>query len=83
MVNNELPPKETLPEMKEVSSSNIAAVGYKSETKELYVRFLTGAVYKYAEVPKTIYDGIFTADSVGCYINKSVKKVYTTYTRVL
>jgi hypothetical protein len=65
-----------LPEMIAVESSNVASVGYLEETKEIFVKFLNGGVYKYKDAPKETFDALLTADSVGCYLNKKVKNVY-------
>lgn len=62
-----------LPEMHPVSSSNVESVGYDEEAKQLFVKFLNGSYYKYLEVPKTEFDNLKGADSVGCYLNKSIK----------
>jgi len=70
-----------LPEMKPVSSSNIAKVGFKPEEKELYVEFNSKTVYKYEGVSQEKHDEMVKADSVGCYFNKHVKKFYP-YTKV-
>ena len=64
-----------------VQSSNVEAVGYDSGTSELYVRFRNGSAYKYSGVPKTVYDGIFKAESVGRYLNESIRGLYS-YTRL-
>ena len=62
-----------LPTMIPVESSNVHSVGYNEKTNEMFVQFLTKSVYKYKEVPKVVYDALFEADSVGCYLNKKIK----------
>lgn len=61
---------------REVKSSNIQAVTYHSETKELRVRFSTGAVYSYAGVPESIYRALLEAPSVGSFVHKQIRPVY-------
>lgn len=59
-----------------VQSSNIALVGYDSDTQTLYVRFLNGSEYSYADVPQDEYDSLVSAASVGSYLNDNIKGVY-------
>jgi len=63
-----------------VSSSNIASVGYDDQTSTLEVEFHSGHVYQYFDVPKSIYDGLLSAGSVGQYFNQ-IKGIYR-YARV-
>ena len=60
--------------MHPVSSSNIQSVGYESGT--LYIRFSKGGLYKYANVPQYIYDGLMQAYSHGEYFARNIKKAY-------
>lgn len=59
-----------------VSSSNVASVGYDSETLTLEVQFNHGGVYQYYEVPVHIYDELIASSSVGTYLNQNIKDVY-------
>lgn len=60
-----------------VSSSNIAAVGYDSETKVLEVEFHSGAVYQYLNVDESVYNDMLGSSSVGKYFNANVKDSYS------
>lgn len=60
-------------EMTPVISSNIQAVGYDQEKKQLHVQFNGGAVYIYAEVPKEVFDELMAAESKGKFINSQIK----------
>jgi hypothetical protein len=62
-------------DMTPVVSSNVAAVGYADTT--LTVRFNSGAVYEYLGVPSEVHEKLMAADSVGQYLNKFVKPVFT------
>ncbi|CAG1769284.1 hypothetical protein BAC3_00170 [uncultured bacterium] len=54
-----------------VSSSNIAAIGYDSNTQTLEVEFNSGSIYQYFDVPQTIYEALINAESVGkCFIGQ-------------
>lgn len=65
-----------IPKMKPVISSNIAAVGYDPESKSVFVQFLAGTVYVYKNVPKSEFDELLMASSLGSYLNKNFKGVY-------
>jgi len=60
-------------ERKEVDSSNIKTVGYMPEHKILEIEFHSGAIYRYAGVPKKVFVGLMRAKSKGKYFNKKVK----------
>ncbi len=59
-----------------VSSSNIASIGYDSESETLEIEFLNGSVYQYFDVPEHVYEGIMSADSHGKYLNANIKGNY-------
>ena len=50
--------------MVQVESSHIKAIGYDEETKVMRVEY-SQATYEYADVPKTVYEQIMSADSKG------------------
>ncbi|MDC1141530.1 KTSC domain-containing protein [Planctomycetota bacterium] len=56
----------------EVTSSNIASVAY--ENSILLIKFNSGDVYAYQGVPKSVYDGLLTAESIGSYFHSQVRK---------
>jgi hypothetical protein len=60
-----------------VSSSNIAAIGYDSDSGVLEVEFTNGTVYSYSGVPTSEYDGFLNADSKGKYFNGNIKNRYS------
>ena len=66
---------------KNVTSSNVASVGYEEETSTLEVEFKSGAIYQYSDVPKSEFEGLINASSVGMYLNSHVKTKYN-YTKV-
>lgn len=65
-----------MPKMQSVSSSNIASVGYEEESQVAFVEFLNGSTYKYEDVPKSEFDNLLAASSVGKYFNQNFKGVY-------
>ena len=62
-----------------LGSSQIAAMAHNSDTSEMFIKFHTGAVYKYLNVPTDIYTQIRNAESVGSTFNKLVKCHPTVY----
>lgn len=66
----------SMPEMYQVSSSNIAAVGYDADSQTVYVNFLNGSTYAYKGVPEHEFENLRTAPSVGSYLNRNFKNVY-------
>lgn len=63
-----------------VSSSNISTLGYRLGC--LYVKFHSGAVYKYEAVPFTVYKALQDADSVGRKFHETVRTAGFKYERV-
>jgi hypothetical protein len=59
-----------------VTSSSVASIGYASKTKTLEVEFKSGSVYRYFSVPEGVYRGLMSADSVGRYLNQTIKSGY-------
>lgn len=59
-----------------VTSSNIRAIGYDSDSQILEVEFNSGAVYRYSGVPQWEQEGVMNADSKGQYLNANIKGRY-------
>lgn len=57
-----------------VSSSNISSIGYEGTT--LYVRFHSGGLYAYYDVPIAEYNGLMAASSHGSYLANHIKGKY-------
>lgn len=60
--------------MQPVSSSNIAAIGY--ENGILHIRFNSGGLYEYSDVPESVYRGLMSASSHGQYFHAYIKNNY-------
>jgi len=60
-----------------VSSSNIASIGYETDSQTLEVEFNNGTIYQYYDVPEHIYDELLSSSSVGSYFNQQVKSNYS------
>ena len=57
-----------------VESSNVDRVAY--DGKDLYVAFINKSLYRYLDVPVTYYEGLIGAESVGRFLNQSIKGVF-------
>jgi hypothetical protein len=57
-------------------SSNIARFRYLSEESILEIEFKKGFVYRYFEVPETVYQQMQNASSKGQYFGANIKGVY-------
>lgn len=64
------------PEMHPVNSSNVAELGYDENNQQLYVRFVSGSLYRYSNVPIHEYEALDNAPSIGSYLNRNLKNVY-------
>lgn len=65
-----------------VESSTVAEVGYDPRTATLEVAFHSGGVYRYLQVPESVFAGLVSATSVGRYLDAHVKKAGYRYTKV-
>ena len=64
-------------DMQFVDSSNIEAIGYDPEARELHVRFLkSGDTYVYSDVDQAVFDELMQAESKGSYLNRRIKGNY-------
>ena len=60
-----------------VASSNIASVGYDAEKMILEIEFHHGAIYRYFDVPKEVYEGLINAPSQSAYFAHEIKEKYS------
>jgi hypothetical protein len=65
-----------------VRSSTVKAIGYDEASETLGVQFLDGREYRYFAVPKSRFDGLRTASSVGRYLNQFIKEANYRYKQV-
>ena len=59
-----------------VVSSNVESIGYDENTQILRVKFLTGAIYEYKNVPIMEFEQLKNAASVGAYLNRNIARIY-------
>ncbi len=65
-----------MPNMIPVNSSNLSAVGYDESTATLYISFRHGGTYTYSSVPKSVYNGLMSANSKGTYHKAYIKNSF-------
>jgi hypothetical protein len=63
----------SLPLMTPVVSSNIAALGYETESGCLFVTFNTAKTYRYENVPEAVHTEILASNSKGRTFNRLVR----------
>lgn len=63
----------------EVSSQNIAKIGYSQPEKKLYVVFTNSPtfVYAYEQVPPSVYSTFKASSSLGSFFANNIKEAYT------
>jgi hypothetical protein len=61
-------------EMKKVKSSNVDSVGYNDG--QLDIKFKSGSIYRYFDVPKDVYEALMRSKSIGKYVSASIVKKF-------
>lgn len=64
-----------------VSSSSIARVGHDADTHQLHVQFIGGGQYIFHDVPRSHFDDLLAAPSVGKHFQQQIKGQFA-HTRV-
>ena len=59
-----------------VESRALLAVGYSRRLRALEVEFKRGGTYRYLNVPRTVYEGLLSANSKAGYYNRHVRGKY-------
>lgn len=59
-----------------VTSSNVASIGYDSNTMTLEVEFNSGSIYQYYDVPENVYQEFMRASSKGQFLNANIRLNY-------
>ncbi|MFH1800465.1 MAG: KTSC domain-containing protein [Candidatus Omnitrophota bacterium] len=63
-------------DIKPVQSRDLALIGYDNVTSILEVVFRAGGVYRFQEVPESVYHGLMAAPSHGIFFQKYIKTQY-------
>lgn len=56
-----------------VSSSNIRSIGYDSKSQTLEIEFHSGSVYRYFDVPESVYNALMSASSHGSFFHRHIR----------
>lgn len=62
--------------LQQVNSSNLAEVGYDTETQTLTIVFRKSGTYEFFDVPETVYQELMAAGSLGDYFARSIRGKY-------
>jgi KTSC domain-containing protein len=62
-----------------VQSSGLAAVGYSKRRHILEIEFTNGTVYRYVDVPPSVYRDLMSAESKTGYYALHIKRNYHSY----
>ncbi|SFD06849.1 KTSC domain-containing protein [Pseudoalteromonas denitrificans] len=60
-----------------VNSSAFSHIGYSSINRVLDVQFKSGSVFRYFDIPNTVWEGFYYSTSLGSYYNEYIKGQYT------
>ncbi len=60
-----------------VKSSNLASIGYNTDSQTLEVEFLNGSIYHYFKVPADIFENLMSANSHGTYFSANIRGKYS------
>ena len=63
-------------ERENMSSSNLASVGYDEENEILEIEFNHGGIYQHFNVPISEYKALMSADSHGKYFAANIRNDY-------
>jgi hypothetical protein len=59
-----------------VESSAIAKIGYSKRSHILEIEFVNGAVYRYLDVPVTVYRDLMSSESKARFYNSNIRRHY-------
>ncbi len=59
-----------------VVSSNVASVGYSRHLRALEIEFTRGAIYRFLDVPKSVYRALMESSSKGHFIAENLRDRY-------
>lgn len=66
----------TLPDMSPVESSNIDKIGYSGQDRKMFIRFKSGGVYQYDDVPEVAHKAFMAAPSKGSHFRAAFAGKY-------
>jgi KTSC domain len=57
----------------------IRSVGYEAESSVLEIEFTSRKIYRYSDVPETVYMELMSAGSKGRYFEEQIDSIYHYY----
>ena len=63
-------------EWKAVGSSLFTSAAYRSDARQLYLRFRGGDIYRYFDFPVEMYEAFLTAESKGRYFGRHIRNAF-------
>ncbi len=62
-----------------VDSTMLSAIGFDRISGELEAVFVDGAVWRYRDVPESVYEELLASDSKGSYMRSCIIDEYSDY----
>ena len=59
-----------------VESRTVASASYDDPSSTMELEFVEGRVYRYFVVPRSVFDDLLTADSIGRFFHEHIRDVY-------
>ena len=59
-----------------LDSRTLASAGYDDPSATMELEFVEGRVYRYFVVPRSVFDALLSADSVGRFFQEHIRDVY-------
>lgn len=59
-----------------LDSSALKAAAYVADERALYLKFQSGEVYRYFDVPPKLYEDFLAADSKGTFFGQSIREQF-------
>jgi hypothetical protein len=59
-----------------LTSRAVASAGYDGATRTLEIEFTSGRVYRYRDVPASVYEWLLRVPSKGVYVSRSITDRY-------
>jgi hypothetical protein len=59
-----------------LDSRTLATAGYDDPSATMELEFVEGRVYRYFVVPRSVFDALLSADSIGRFFQENIRDVY-------
>ncbi len=63
-------------DVRPVRSRDLALIGYDAATANMEIVFRAGGVYRYRQVPESVYQNLMAAPSHGTFFQQHIKNRY-------